>query len=347
MPKCPNCGSIYEEGTNYCPECGQPIESEEKEKVEESEKRKTKKKKGLVGLGKFAIFIMVVGFFVAFISYRVDNNRVLLWGVEAFVVGLSIFIAVKWKSKKVYITAGSLLGALVLFNLGLYLWQHRSIEIEKINEVKCEFCDRIVKSDTSIITKTYIKVKDKNYILSSRDTVCDSCRNSAEGIFNEGKSEYWQGDYDNALIKFRAASQRQYRQANEWIDKTKEVKQKKKEVKQKKEERERKQRLAEKKRREQEERQREIARENKLKNAIQELKNKGLIYKIEKYPDGCDVYVSTDYYALSIDNKKQLARGIWTYYRIRKDPDMVMVIIYDKYSGKKIGKYAKYGYESY
>lgn len=326
MPYCANCGAQYKEEANFCPECGEPVEKKEAEKESKPVKRRVGPEV------KLGIFIMVVGFFIGWIGFQIGNQGLGFGGVRVLVIGLIIFIIAKWRNKKAFFVSGGIFVGMILLGLISSAWQNRSVEIKRITSIKCKICGEVISADTTVVERLYKDVKNKDFIYSYKDALCESCLAEGEKLYQEGRSEYAKGNYELAEKKFREANIRNYKDAEIWMVKAIEVQKREYAVAKAKE----KAKIQAK----------QQAKQNKLAQYIAELKQKGLIYKIEKWSGGCDVYLGIDFYGLTIDQKGMLAKGIWAYYEM-KDPDLTVIILFDKYSGKKIGRYSEYGLTLY
>jgi hypothetical protein len=82
--------------------------------------------------------------------------------------------------------------------------------------------------------------------------------------------------------------------------------------------------------------------QNSLLAIIDKYKELGIVYKIEIGTNVPRVYVTKLFNQLNIDDKTFLLNVIYTYYK-NIDNSVVLVSIYDTYTGEHIGKFSDYG----
>jgi hypothetical protein len=75
------------------------------------------------------------------------------------------------------------------------------------------------------------------------------------------------------------------------------------------------------------------------KDLLQKLINEGIFYKVEKTGDYPHVYVNTQFYLLSIDDKKSFVNAAFAYF-LASDPKVDFLMLYDAKNGKIIGNFS-------
>lgn len=188
MPFCQHCGTEYQEGAEFCPSCGQPVEDTRKpqpnlseqtkqdNQQQPSDKQQEKKKKAKKGCYWGCLFVIVIILLIIVIPLISSHC-----------------------SEKKY---------------------DKLVKVKEVTGAKCIGCGVVFDADTIETQKRYIEVHDNKYVYNYRDTVCAECEKKfaeeAKALFAEGKRFYNSGKYREAKGKFAAAKAKGHKQAEEW-----------------------------------------------------------------------------------------------------------------------------------
>jgi len=219
MPFCANCGEQYKEDDKFCPKCGKQIQGIRKDSEESQNKTPKPAKKEISAGVQLGMITMIISGFVAIIAFLAGNRGVGFGGLKAVAIGLVIFVIAKWKNRKALIVSASVIVILIVSSLINSAWQNRNVEIKKITGKQCKVCKTIILADTTIIKKKYTEVKDKKFLYSYTDTLCSDCKSEGVKFFNEGKTQYYKGNFSLAVEKFKGAKLRDCHDAISWLDK--------------------------------------------------------------------------------------------------------------------------------
>jgi len=216
MSYCSSCGEQYKEGDKFCPSCGKSIhESQEENHIEVP----AIEKKGISTSIQIGILTMTISAFIALIAFSSGNRGLGFGGLKAVAVGFIIFVIAKWKDKKALIISASVIVILIISSLINSAWQNRNVEIKKITGKQCKVCKTIIVADTTTIEKKYTEVKGKKFLYSYTDTLCSTCKSEGVKFFNDGKTQYYKGNYSSAIEKFKGAKLRGYQDVGSWLTK--------------------------------------------------------------------------------------------------------------------------------
>ncbi len=219
MPFCANCGEQYKDGDKFCPECGKQIQGVQKDSEENQHKTPKPVKKEMSAGVQLGMLTMTISGFVAIIAFLAGNRGVGFGGLKAVAIGLIIFVIAKWKNRKALIVSVSVIVILIVSSLINSAWQNRNVEIKQVTGKQCKICKTIIVADTTTIEKKYTDVRGKKFLYSYTDTLCSTCRSEGVKLFNEGKSQYYKGDFSLAIEKFKDAKLREYQDAESWLNK--------------------------------------------------------------------------------------------------------------------------------